>query len=75
MMNNDKELFKLARHYVMLIDSFEKATLYDDEFKEEMEKIRNEVLQKRYDIDKFVEFQKMYRNMTITEYYDFINKL
>ena len=74
-MNGDKELFKLARHYVMLIDSFEKATLYDDEFKEEMEKIRNEVLEKRYDIDKFVEFQKMYREMTVEEYYEFIKTL
>ena len=74
-MNNDKELFKLARHYVMLIDSFEKATLYDDEFKEEMEKIRNEVLEKRYDIDKFVEYQKLYREMTVAEYYEFIKTL
>lgn len=74
-MNSDKELFKLARHYVMLIDSFEKATLYDEEFAEEMEKIRNEVLEKRYDIDKFVEFQKMYREMTIAEYYEFIKTL
>lgn len=74
-MNNDKELFKLARHYVMLIDSFEKATLYDDEFEEEMEKIRNEVLEKRYDIDKFVEYQNLYREMTVAEYFEFINKL
>lgn len=74
-MNNDKELFKLARHYVMLIDSFEKATLYDDEFEEEMEKIRNEVLEKRYDIDKFVEYQKLYREMTVAEYYEFIKTL
>lgn len=74
-MNSDKELFKLAKHYVMLIDSFEKAIVYDDEFKEEMEKIRNEVLEKRYDIDKFVEFQKMYREMTVAEYYEFIKTL
>ena len=74
-MNSDKDLFKLARHYVMLIDSFEKATLYDEEFAEEMEKIRNEVLEKRYDINKFVEFQNMYREMTVAEYYEFINKL
>lgn len=74
-MNNDKELFKLARHYVMLIDSFEKATLYDEEFAEEMEKIRNEVLEKRYDIDKFVEYQNLYREMTVTEHFEFINKL
>ena len=74
-MNSDKELFKLARHYVMLIDSFEKAIVYDDEFKEEMEKIRNEVLAKRYDIDKFVEYQNLYREMTIAEYYEFIKTL
>ena len=74
-MNSDKDLFKLARHYVILIDSFEKATLYDEEFAEEMEKIRNEVLEKRYDINKFVEFQNMYREMTVAEYYEFINKL
>lgn len=74
-MKSDKELFKLARHYVMLIDSFEKAMIYDEEFAEGMEKIRNEVLEKGYDIDKFVEYQNLYRKMTVEEYYEFIKTL
>lgn len=74
-MNGDKELFGLARNYVMLIDLFEKARVDDEEFKEHMEKIRNEVLEKGYDVDKFVEYQKIYRKLSVKEYYDFIKTL
>ena len=74
-MNSDKELFNLAKNYVMLIDLYEKARLYDEEFKEEMEKIRNEVLEKGYDVDKFVEYQNLYRQMTVVEYYEFVKNL
>ena len=76
-MKSDKELFELAKHYVMLSDEFKKELLeYEvEEIKEELKKIRDILFQKAYDIDKFVEFQKMYRKMSVTEYYDFINKL
>lgn len=74
-MKSDKELFKLARQYVMLMDLYRKARLDNEEFKEHMDKIRNEVLEKGYDIDKFVEYQNLYREMTIAEYYEFIKTL
>lgn len=74
-MNSEKELFKLARNYVMLFDLYEKARVNNEEFAEEMDKIRNEVLQKGYNIDKFVEYQNLYREMTVAEYYEFIKTL
>lgn len=74
-MKNDKELFNLAKEYVMLIDLYAKDRLYQEEFKEEMEKIRNTVLKSGYDIDKFVEYQELYRNMSIAEYFEFIKTL
>lgn len=55
-------MFNLAKNYVMLIDLYEKARVNNEEFAEEMEKIRNEVLKKGYDIDKFVEYQTIYKN-------------
>ncbi len=74
-MKSKKELFELAKDYVMLIDLYEKDRLYQEEFKEEMEKIRNTVLKNGYDIDKFVEYQELYRNMSIAEYYEFVKAL
>lgn len=74
-MRSDKELFRLAKDYVMLIDLYAKDRLYREEFSEEMDKIRNEVLRKGYDIDKFVEFQNLYRKLSIKDYYDFIKTL
>ena len=74
-MRSDKELFRLAKDYVMLIDLYAKDRLYREEFSEEMEKIRNEVLKKGYDIDKFVEYQNLYRELSIKDYYEFIKTL
>lgn len=74
-MKSDKELFNLAKNYVMLFDLYEKARVDNEEFKEHMNKIRNEVLEKGYSVDKFVVYQNLYREMTIKEYYDFIKTL
>lgn len=74
-MKSDKELFNLAKNYVMLIDLYEKARVNNEEFAEEMEKIRNEVFKKGYNIDKFVEYQDIYRELTVAEYYEFIKNL
>ena len=74
-MKSEKDLFNLAKNYVMLIDLYEKARVNNEEFAEEMEKIRNEVLQKGYNIDKFVEYQNLYRKLSIKDYYDFIKTL
>ena len=77
-MNNDKELFDLAKQHVMLSDELQKENLLEyelDEIKDSLEEIRNTVLNKGYNIDKFVEFQEIYRKMSIAEYINFINKL
>ena len=74
-MKSNKELFNLAKQYVMLIDLYERARLDSEELEEEMDKVRNEILDKGYDIDKFVEYQNLYREMTTEEYYKFIKTL
>ena len=74
-MNRDKELFNLAKDYVMLFDLYRKARVDDEELKEHMEKIRNEVLKKGYDIDKFVEYQNLYKEMSVAGYFEFIKTL
>ena len=74
-MKSDKELFNLAKNYVMLFDLYEKARVNNEEFAEGMDKIRNEVLQKGYSVDKFVEYQNLYRELSIKDYYEFIKTL
>ena len=74
-MKGDRDLFNLAKNYVMVFDLYERARLNNEEFAEEMEKIRNEVLRKGYDVDKFVEYQSLYRELSIKDYYEFIKTL
>lgn len=76
-MKSDKELFELAKMYVMLSDEFKKELpeCELEEIKDELEKIRDILFEKNYDVDKFVEFQQMYKNMDIQEYYIFIKTL
>ena len=78
-MKSDKELFGLAQMYVMLEDEYKKAmeySLYDlDEIKQGLDNIRDTLFQKGYDIDKFINYQEMYRKMTIGEYVKFIKTL
>lgn len=74
-MKSDRELFNLAKNYVMLIDLYERARVNNEEFAEHMDEIRNEVLDKGYDVDKFVEYQNLYRKLSVKEYYEFIKTL
>ncbi len=74
-MKGDRELFNLAKNYVMVFDLYERARINNEEFAEEMDKIRNEVLKKGYSIDKFVEYQSLYRELSIKDYYEFIKTL
>lgn len=76
-MKNNKELFELAKSYVMLSDEFNKELPEheSEEVKAELEKIRDILFEKNYDVDKFVEYQQMYKNMSVQEYHDFIKKL
>ena len=76
-MNIEKELIELAKMYVMLSEELNKELLeYElEEVKEELEKIRNVILKKNYDIDKFVHYQRLYKEMSIGEYFEFIKTL
>ena len=76
-MKSEKELFELAKMYVMLSDELNKelSSFEFDEVKDQMEKIRNTLLEKGYDVNKFMNYQDMYREMTIGEYFDFIKTL
>lgn len=76
-MKSDKELFELAKMYVMLSDEFKKELPeYElEEVKVELEKIRDILFQKNYDVEKFVEYQQLYQSMSVQEYYDFVRTL
>lgn len=75
-MRSEKELFKLAQMYVGLEEQFNRASPYElDEIKSELENIRNILFKKGYDVDEFVEYQKLYKKMTIGEYAAFIKTL
>lgn len=76
-MKSEKELFNLAKSYVMLSEEFKKELPEHevDEIKIELEKIRDVLLKKRYDVDKFVEYQQLYKEMSISEYFEFIKTL
>ncbi len=76
-MKSDKELFDLAKQYVMLSNEFKKELPeYEiDEIKKELEGIRDILFQKSYDVDKFVEYQMFYKSMSIADYYKFIKTL
>lgn len=76
-MNNEKELFNLAKMYVMLSEEFKKELPeYElEEVKEELGKIRDILLEKNYDIEKFVYFQQLYKKMNMRDYHEFIKTL
>ena len=76
-MKSDKELFDLAKQYVMLSEEFKKELPeYElDEIKKELEGIRDVLFQKGYDVDKFVYYQQIYKKMTMNEYFEFVKTL
>lgn len=76
-MQSEKELFELAKMYVMLSDELNKelSGFEFDEVKDNMEQIRNTILTKGYDVNKFMHYQQMYRTMSIGEYFEFIKTL
>ena len=75
-MKSEKELFNLAKMYVGLEEQFNRASPYElDEIKYELEKIRGVLLKKRYDVDKFVEYQQLYKTLSVKEYIEFVKTL
>lgn len=76
-MNSDKELFDLAKRYAHLESLFQTvATEFEiEEVKEAMEEILSTLLEKRYSADKFVYYKKIYKEMTVGEYLEFVKTL
>ena len=76
-MKSEKELFTLAKDMVFIEDRLQDNynELEKEELNEEAAKIRNTLLQKNYDVNTFLYYKDLYRNMTIAEYYNFIKTL
>ena len=74
-MNRDKELFRLAREHVMLTDLLISDRIYEEEYKEDINEIEKTILKEGYNVDKFVEYRKLYRRLTVAEYYEFLKTL
>lgn len=74
-MNRDKELFRLAREHVMLTDLLIKDRINEEEYREDINEIEKTILKEGYNVDKFVEYRKLYKRLTIEEYYKFLKTL
>lgn len=77
-MKSEKELFNLAKTYVVLNNELQRRLQPEcemDEIKDSLEEIRNILLKKNYDINQFLHYQQLYEEMSIKEYYDFIKTL
>ena len=76
-MKSEKELFNLAKSYVMLESELDKPLReYEiEEVKDCMKEIRNVLLKKSYDVDKFNHYRELYKTMSIGEYFEFIKTL
>lgn len=76
-MKSEKELFNLAKSYVMLESELGKPLReYEiEEVKDCMKEIRNVLLKKNYDVDKFNHYRELYKTLSIGEYFEFIKTL
>lgn len=77
-MKSDKELFSLARQMVFINDSIQRGNVNEferEELFEEGNRIRNVLLKKEYDVNKFVHYQELHKTMTVGEYIKFVQSL
>lgn len=76
-MKSEKELFNLAKSYVMLESELDKPLReYEiEEVKDGLAEIRNVLLKKSYDVDTFNHYRELYKTMSIGEYFEFIKTL
>ena len=77
-MKSEKELFDLARLMFHINLDLSKETINSferEELKEKADEIRNTILVKGYDVDKFMDYQQMYKEMSMGEYFEFIKTL
>lgn len=75
---SEKELFNLAKMYVVLNNELQRRLQPEceiDEIKDSLEEIRNTLLEKNYDVNKFLHYQQLYKEMSIKEYFEFIKTL
>lgn len=76
-MKSEKELFRLAKDMVFIEDKLQDCydEMVKEELKEEADKIRMTLLEKNYDVNTFLYYKDLYKNMTIEEYYEFFKFL
>ena len=77
-MKSERELFNLAKEYALMEMEFENSFLNEfesDGLKYGMEEIRNVLLEKKYDVDMFLKYKALYKEMTVGEYLEFIKTL
>lgn len=77
-MKSEKELFNLAKEYALMEMDFENNFLTEfesDGLKYGMEEIRKVLLEKNYDVDMFLKYKALYKQMSIAEYLEFIKTL
>lgn len=78
-MKSERELFDLAKMYATMEVDFEEGLRMSEfeivELKYNMEKIRNVLLEKNYDVDKFLKYVRLYKEMSVGEYLEFIKTL
>ena len=76
-MRSEKELFALAKDMVFIKNTLQGNTneMVREELHEEAAKIRNTLLKKNYDVNTFLHYKEIYKEMTIAEYYEFLKTL
>lgn len=75
-MRSEKELFRLAKDMVFIEDKMQTSNEWvREELKEEADRIRRVLLEKHYDVNTFLYYKDLYREMTIAEYYEFMDSL
>ena len=77
-MKSERELFNLAKEYALMEMEFENNFLNEfesDGLKYGMEEIRNVLLEKKYDVDMFLKYKALYKEMSVAEYFEFIKTL
>lgn len=77
-MKSERELFNLAKEYALMEMEFENNFLNEfesDGLKYGMEEIRKVLLEKNYDVDMFLKYKALYKEMSVGEYLEFIKTL
>lgn len=72
-MKSEKELFKLATDMSFIEDKLQENIneMVREELIEEASKIRNILLKKNYDVNKFLYYKELYKTLSVAEYFEF----